>query len=448
MTKLHNWSKASSPLLWLWLTAIFLVSITLITPRAFEIGGHEAYIAFAFVAGLLAIIATFIVVYTPVAHTLWLVLCVAAALRIFLLFTDPLLSTDVYRYVWDGKVQASGINPYRFVPADDALAHLRDTDILPYINRAGYAVTIYPPVAQMFFFLVTRFGESVTTMKAALLICEAGTIATVMLLLRQLGQPVTRIVAYVWHPLPLWEIANNGHIDGLMVTLMMASIFLTLSDKRIHGAILIALGALAKPFAILAMPALWRPWDWKVPLAMIAVIVLCYLPYLSVGWGVFGFLTTGYLSEESLVGGDRIWLLAMWRQVFGMLPGDTLVYLAMSALILAALSIAALRRTARTPETILTDTMRLLLAFLLLLSPSYPWYFVILTPFVALLGGAVLWAVTLGALFLQLNWDASAPILTRKTILYSMVFAACALTWWQAWHRRNRTVSNEYQHAK
>jgi hypothetical protein len=92
--------------------------------------------------------------------------------------------------------------------------------------------------------------------------------------------------------------------------------------------------------------------------------------------------------------------------------------------------------------------MRLLLAFLLLLSPSYPWYFVILTPFVALLGGAVLWAATLGPLFLQLNWDASAPILTRKTILYCMVFAAFALVWWQTRRIRNRAVSNEYQHAK
>lgn len=439
---------ASNQLLWLWLTAFMLVAVTVTTPRAFEIGGYEAYIAFAFATGLLAVFATFVSSRTSVAHTLWLILGVAALLRVFLLFTDPIFSTDVYRYVWDGKVQASGINPYQYVPADGALARLRDTNVFPYINRADYAVTIYPPVAQMFFFLVTRFGENVTTVKAALLICEAGTIAIVMLLLRQLGQPLTRIVAYAWHPLPLWEIANAGHIDGLMVTLMMAGILFTFSGNKMLGAASITLGALAKPFAILVMPALWRPWDWKVPLVVIAVVVLCYLPYLSVGWSVLGFLATGYLSEESVVGGDKLWLLALWRHIAGPLPRDTNVYIGFSVLIMLALSIVALRRTARTPDLALTDMVRLLLAFLLLLSPNYPWYFLILTPFVALVGGAVLWAATLGALVLQIDWDAAAPILIRKTILYCMVFGAIALAWWQGPARNNVKLSNGYQHAE
>jgi alpha-1,6-mannosyltransferase len=80
-----------------------------------------------------------------------------------------------------------------------------------------------------------------------------------------------------------------------------------------------------------------------------------------------------------------------------------------------------------------------LMAFLLLLSPHYPWYFVALTPFVALIGGAPIWAVTLGALFLQeeANWDFFIPVLTRKSALYGMFFAACAYVAWQAWRRRS-----------
>ena len=81
---------------------------------------------------------------------------------------------------------------------------------------------------------------------------------------------------------------------------------------------MIALGALVKPFALLALPGIWRAWDWKMPLVVIAVIALCYLPYLSVGSGVFGFLTTGYLKEEGLVSGARsgrwrLWRYAVWR---------------------------------------------------------------------------------------------------------------------------------------
>ena len=88
-----------------------------------------------------------------------------------MLLFDPLLSSDIYRYVWDGRVQAAGINPYRYFPAHEALAFLRDGTIFPHINRAEFAVTIYPPVAQFFFFVVTRIGESVTVMRFALLGC-------------------------------------------------------------------------------------------------------------------------------------------------------------------------------------------------------------------------------------------------------------------------------------
>ena len=39
----------------------------------------------------------------------------------------------------------------------------------------------------------------------------------IMLLLRRMNRPMTRVIAYLWHPLPLWEIANSGHVDALMV---------------------------------------------------------------------------------------------------------------------------------------------------------------------------------------------------------------------------------------
>ena len=66
---------------------------------------------------------------------------------------------------------------------------------------------------------------------------------------------------------------------------------------------LIALGVLVKPYVGPALASGWRPWDWKMPLAVIAAVALCYLPYLSVGSGVFGFLTKGYLTEEGIISG-------------------------------------------------------------------------------------------------------------------------------------------------
>jgi alpha-1,6-mannosyltransferase len=275
-------------------------------------------------------------------------------------------------------------------------------------------------------------------MKLALIACEAVTATAIVLLLKRLGQPLTRLVAYLWHPLPLWEIANSGHVDALMVALMMAGLWFAVIGAPLRSAAAIALGALAKPFALLAAPAAWRPWDWKVPLVILGVVALCYVPYLSVGWGVFGYLTSGYLREEQYATGDSIWLLALWRGIVGSLPGDVLVYLALAALVLAVMGLRAAQRAPRSGQTVLFDINRLILAFLFLLSPNYPWYFLIATPFVALVGGAPVWTLTIGAVLLQdeSRMGIYLPLLPRKTLLYGAFLCACACTAWQA-RRRN-----------
>src|SRR6266700_6833201 len=71
------------------------------------------------------------------------VLVVAAVMRLGVLLTPPYLSDDVNRYVWDGRVEAAGINPYRYIPVDPHLAALRDDTIFPNVNRGTYAPTIY-----------------------------------------------------------------------------------------------------------------------------------------------------------------------------------------------------------------------------------------------------------------------------------------------------------------
>lgn len=427
------------------LLAAVVLSLTAATPFAFRGGGDNVYMVFAIATGLVAMAATRVAERAPEGAALWLIIGVAVLIRGALLFADPYLSTDIFRYVWDGRVQAAGINPYRYFPSHEALASLRDTVIYPKINRPDYAVTIYPPVAQMFFFLVTRFGENVTTMKLALLICEGTTVAVIALLLRKLQQPVTRLVAYAWHPLPIWEISSSGHIDALTTALMMVGIWFLINDRAPQGAVSIAVGALAKPFSIPALASAWRPWDWRVPALAALVAGLCYLPYVSVGWGVFGFLTAGYLREEGLDTGGSVWALAAWRAVAGILPGDHVVYLVGSVLVLAAMAFAAAWRAQQVSIQVrLADISRLLIAFLLLISPNYPWYFLVITPFVSLIGGLPLWALTLGAILLQEEYwgDPQMPLLLRKSIICGVFLAACA---YDLWRRRRERIMGERQ---
>ena len=416
-----------------------IIGLTLVTPTAFENLGDNAFMALTIPVGLLTIAATDVAERAPQRQALWLIFALAIVLRAYVLLFDPLLSSDIYRYVWDGRVQAAGINPYRYFPVDQALAFLRDEAIFPHINRADTAVTIYPPVAQIFFLLVTRIGENVTVMRLALVGCEAVTVAMIMLLLRRMERPVTRVVAYLWHPLPLWEIANSGHVDALMVALMMLGLWIALTGYAFRGAVVIAFSVLVKPYVAPVLAGIWRPWDFKMPLIVIAVVALCYVPYLSVGTGVLGFLTKGYLREEGISAGNDLWPLSLWRLVFGEHHGDVAVYVAAAALILLSRGLSVARSPDRTIASRLGDINMLLLLTLLLLSPNYPWYFLIITPFVALCGSPATWAVSILALLLseQLDWDFYIPRMVTKSILFGGLLLAWTVMAWRNRARRS-----------
>ena len=416
-----------------------LVVLTLVTPFAFEAYGDNAFIALTIAAGLLTIVATLLVERAPSDRALWLIFGLGIVLRAYVLLFDPLLSSDIYRYVWDGRVQAAGINPYRYFPVDEALAFLRDGTIFPLINRADTAVTIYPPVAQFFFLIVTRIGESVTVMRLALLSCEAVTVTLITLLLRRMNRPVTCVIAYLWHPLPLWEIASSGHVDALMVALMLVGLWIALTGHALRGAVVIALSVLVKPLGAPVLAGIWRPWDLKMPLVVIAVVALCYLPYLSAGWGVLGFLTKGYLTEEGISAGNDLWLLSLWRLVFGEHQGDVVAYVVLAALVLMFKGLSVARSPDRTIATRLADINMLLLIALLLLSPNYPWYFLVVTPFAALCGSAPTWVVSIGALLLseQLDWDFYIPRMVTKSFLFGSLVLALAVTAWRTRMQRS-----------
>jgi len=419
---------------------VALAGLTLVTPFAFQDYGDNAFIALTIAAGLLTIAATHAAERAPADRALWLIFGFGITIRIYVLLFDPLLSSDIYRYIWDGRVQAAGINPYRYFPAHGALAFLRDATIFPNINRADFALTIYPPVAQFFFLIVTRIGESVTAMRLALLGCELVTVILINRFLRRMNRPATRIVAYVWHPLPLWEIANSGHVDALMVALMLLGLWVALTGHALRGAVLITFSMLVKPIAAPVLAGIWRPWDLKMPLLVTAAIALSYLPYLSVGWGVLGFLTQGYMVEEGIRDGNDIWLLSLWRLVFGEHPGDVVGYVVVAAIVLLFKGFSVARRSDRTMLPTLDGINMLLLLALLLLSPNYPWYFLVITPFVALCGSLPTWLVSIAALLLseQLDWDFYIPRMVTKSILFGGLILAWAFTTWRT--RMQRTA--------
>jgi alpha-1,6-mannosyltransferase len=306
------------------------------------------------------------------------ILIVGLAMRLILLPGTP-VSTDVFRYVWDGRVQGAGINPYLYLPADAALTSLRDGAIYPYINRADYAPTIYPPTSQIVFYLITRISEATIFMKAAMLAFEGLAVWAILQLLKARGLPRSRVLLYAWHPLPLWEFARSGHIDIVAIAFLLLAFLAMERRSPILAGIALASGALVKYVPVVAGPALYKRWDWRLPIAFAVTLAVLYLPYLGAGTKVFGFLGR-YVTEEGFDQGSGIFLWQLLGAIVPLQAQALPFYLPVAATVMAALALFVVMRE-RGPGADLAGGMLLAVAFTILLSPHYAWYFAWLVPF-------------------------------------------------------------------
>ena len=406
--------------------AICMATLSICATRLHAVGGFAAFCLMAIVVAFAAVWAATASHEMDQRRCLVIILVAAIAMRVPFALSDPYLSSDLYRYIWDGRVQASGVNPYRNVPAAAELAGLRDQLIYPNINRADYAPTIYPPAAQILFLLQTRISESVLGIKLCMLAFDALGIACLLGILRHLGMPAQRIAAYAWHPLPLWEIAGNAHIDAAMTGTMLLGLWLYLIRSPLQAAAVTTIAALMKPIALLLLPVYWRPWDWRMPLLVVALGVLLYAPYLSVGWQVFGF-AGGYVAEEGYQAGGGFWYADLLQLLTGPIAGIGRAYLVLAALLIGSLALRIGFRTDRSASTSVAAAAVIVSVFLILLTPHYPWYYLAATPFLVFYPRlATLWVLTVGGLQMHdvIKGDVVLDYGVRQLLFHSAVLLA------------------------
>src|SRR4051812_46518470 len=135
----------------------------------------------------------------------------AAVWHVAFLRLQPGVDDDIHRYVWDGRLQRLGYNPYLVIPSDPAVQGLHTPETRN-LNNPDLA-SPYPAGAQLFFRGVTAIHESVFALKITLVICELAIILVLLDLLRYSRKPSHLVLAFAWNPLLALEVAGSGHID-------------------------------------------------------------------------------------------------------------------------------------------------------------------------------------------------------------------------------------------
>jgi hypothetical protein len=273
------------------LGAILLVALA-VCSRNFSRTGEASFIvplAVAGVAYLLAVREFFSTSEFP-KHVIVLGLALAALWHLVFLMLPPGSDDDIHRYVWDGRVQRLGYNPYILVPNDPALAALHTPETRTLNNPD--VPSPYPPGAQLFFRVVTSIRESATALKVAFVACELLIVFLLLDVLRRTRQPAHWVLAFAWHPLLATDVTGSGHIDIVGVLLLLASAAALVRHWRAIAAVAFGLAIAVKLLPIVLLPLYWRRVRLRDASLAAGVLALLYVPFLDHGRISFGSLGT------------------------------------------------------------------------------------------------------------------------------------------------------------
>jgi hypothetical protein len=177
---------------------------------------------------------------------------------------------------------------------------------------------------------------------------------------------------------------------------------------------------LIKLFPVILLPALYRRWGWKMPVAFSVTIVIAYLPYLNVGVkGVLGFLPI-YAQEEGLQNGTQFYLLSLGRCAFGEANVPSAGYLIFAILALGLIALWSFWKTEKNENSYIARALLIATTFVVLLSPHYAWYFAWLVALSCLLPRLPLFYLTTACFVLYKLWLPAGrdQLLLLDTIIY------------------------------
>jgi len=273
------------------LGAILLVALTICSPK-FSSTGESSFIIPLAVAGIAYLLAIREFFSTPSfpQRVIVIGLVLAALWHLPFLLMPPGSDDDIRRYVWDGRVQRLGYNPYIVVPSDPALGALHTPETRTLNNPD--VPSPYPAGAQLFFRAVTAVHESIFALKVTFVLCDLAIVLVLLDILRCSEQAAHWVLAYAWNPLLATEVAGSGHIDILGALLLLVSAAALGRRWRAVAALAFGLAVAVKVFPIVLLPLYWRRVRVRDGALAAVVVGLLYVPFFNHGRIPIGSLGT------------------------------------------------------------------------------------------------------------------------------------------------------------
>jgi alpha-1,6-mannosyltransferase len=262
------------------LGAIILVALVFCSRTEFGTASFLAGLAIASIAYLLAV-REFFRTQAYRRRVLLVCLALAALWRAPFLLMPPGADDDIHRYLWDGRVQRLGYNPYNLIPADPALASLHTPETRGLNNPE--VPSPYPAGAQLFFRGVTAIHESIFAFKIAFVVCDLAIVFLLIEILRRSGQAEHWVLAYAWHPLLATNVAFSPHIDIVGALLLLVSAAALARRWRMIAAVAFALAVAVKFLPIVLAPLYWRRVRIRDALLAVVTFGSLYVPFIENG---------------------------------------------------------------------------------------------------------------------------------------------------------------------
>jgi len=305
---------------------------------------------------------------------------------------------DIHRYVWDGRLQRLGYNPYLVVPSDPALSGLHTPETRN-LNNPDLP-SPYPAGAQLFFRAVTAMQESTFALKVAFVVCEFAIAFVLLDLLRRTGKGTHLVLVFAWNPLLAIEVAGSGHIDIVGALLLVVSAAALVRRWRATAAVTLGLAIAVKFLPIVLVPLYWKRVRIRDAVLAAATVVLLYLPFLDRSFFTHGGIPTGSL-------GTYVQTFRFNGPVFAALAQVAPPKLLAGLALLVGLATARWLRRQNLEWS--EDQFAWPMAATLLCAPAvFPWYLLWLVPFLTSASTLliVLWTVSVIPVYIMWHWRA------------------------------------------